>query len=60
MAAAIKRAMVTAIRVAGKEMGNGVGGKSNGNGDKVGRQVTASRGVVHAWVGHWITSLTLP
>jgi hypothetical protein len=32
MTAAMKRAMATAKRVAGDKMGNGNGGKSNGNG----------------------------
>jgi hypothetical protein len=41
--------------VAGNETGNGNGGKSNGNSDKVGRQATASRAMARATVtrGQW-------
>ncbi len=35
-ATATKRAMATLMREAGKEEGNGKGGKSNGNGNKEG------------------------
>jgi hypothetical protein len=38
MATSIKRAMVTSTTVAGKEGGNGSGGKSNGEGNEGGGQ----------------------
>jgi hypothetical protein len=38
MATATKRMMATATMVAGNKEGNGNGGKSNGDGDKGGRQ----------------------
>ncbi len=55
MAAAMKRVMVLATRVACNEEGNGDSGKSNGNGNKVGGQVTASRAIPSATVmrGQW-------
>jgi hypothetical protein len=51
----MKRVMATAMRVAGEETGNGVGSKSNGNGNKVGGQVTASGLMAKAMVmrGQW-------
>jgi hypothetical protein len=50
MAAVIKRAMAMATKVVGNKTGNGDGGKSNGNGDKVGGQATASRAMATAMV----------
>ncbi len=41
--AATKKAMTMATRVASNKEGNGDGGKSNGNRDKVGGQATAMR-----------------
>jgi hypothetical protein len=38
MVTVTKRAMATALRVAGKEEGNGDGGKSNGDGIEGGKQ----------------------
>jgi hypothetical protein len=54
-AAMMKRAMVTATRVAGDKEGNGNGGQSIGCGNKVGRQVTASRAMLTAMAtsGQW-------
>ncbi len=46
----MKRLMATATRVAGNETGNGDGGKSGGDGDKFGKQATASRAMVLATV----------
>jgi hypothetical protein len=43
MAMATKRAMATAMRVAGNKEGNGDSGKSNGNCNKGGRQETGTR-----------------
>ncbi len=40
---ATKRAMATAMRVAGNEEGNGKGGKRDGNGIEGVRQLTATR-----------------
>ncbi len=52
---AMKRAMATAMRVAGDEPGNGNGSKSDVDGNKVGRQATASREMASATVtrGRW-------
>ena len=41
------------MRVAGDETGIGDGSKSDGNGDKVGGQATASRVMVRATVTQW-------
>jgi hypothetical protein len=51
----MKRAMAMATRVAGNETGHGDMGKSDGNGDKVGRQAIASRAMARAPVtrGQW-------
>ncbi len=46
MAMASKRAMVTAMRVAGNKEGNEDGGKSNGNGVEGGRRATTKRMMV--------------
>ncbi len=48
MAAAMKRVISMATRVVGNKEGNGNGCKSDGNGNKVGRQATASRAMATA------------
>ncbi len=55
MAAVMKRVMVMVTRVAGNKTGNGDGNKSDDDGDKVGRQATASRVMALATVtrGQW-------
>jgi hypothetical protein len=51
----MKRSMATAMMVAGNETSNGNGGKSDGNGDKVGGKATAFRAMASATVmlGRW-------
>ncbi len=51
----MKRAMATAARLAGNKEGNGDCGKSNGNGNKVGGQATASKemAIATAMRGQW-------
>ncbi len=55
MATAMKRALTLVTRVAGNKTRNGNGGKSDGNGNKVGGQVTTSRAIASATVtrGQW-------
>ncbi len=58
MVMATKRVMVMVTatgmgEVAGDETGIGNGGKSNGNGNKVGGQARASRAMVRATVMQW-------
>jgi hypothetical protein len=53
MAAATKRAMVTAMRVADNEEGNGDGSESNGNGNTGGKHTTATRAMTMATVTRW-------
>ncbi len=52
---AMKWVMATVTRVAGDKTGNGNGGKSDGNSDKVGGRATASRAMASAMVtgGQW-------